>query len=169
VLIFEVDTTRQTNAGHALIVDVDYPNGSSNGNVNDAGAMWTTGEKFFDTKNSISVAIGALVGTRYSVTITKESLPNAAPIRNRYATDKPTLRWSPISWALGYEVQIDNSMTFAAPFSYEAHNVPPSQLSLTPSSSLSDGIYYWRVCALKTDLTCGSWSVPEAFEIDTSP
>ncbi|MEO8609359.1 MAG: hypothetical protein ABI690_15815 [Chloroflexota bacterium] len=167
VLIFEVDTTRETNAGHALIVDVDYANGSSNGNVNDAGAMWTTGEKFFDSRNGISIAIGALVGTHYSVTIAKESAASAAPVRNLNRTGTATLNWNRVSWAVGYNMQIDDSSTFATPFTYEANNLPPSQLWLT--RSLPDGIYYWRVCALKTDSTCGSWSTPESFQIDTSP
>jgi len=51
--------------GGAYVVDPD-----NNGNVNDAGAMWTAGETFTDAANQISVRVNSLSGQFASVTIT---------------------------------------------------------------------------------------------------
>jgi len=43
--------------------------GDGNGNLNDAGAMWTPGETFADTANGITVAVNAQTATGFQVTI----------------------------------------------------------------------------------------------------
>jgi hypothetical protein len=59
-------------------------------------------------------------GDAWEVTITSQSL--APPVLNRFATGNPspmdlppTLCWSPISWAEGYELQVDNHADFSSP------------------------------------------------------
>jgi M6 family metalloprotease-like protein len=54
----------------AQVVDVD-----SNGDPNDAGAMWTAGETFTDQANGISVAVNARTATGFQVTITRGTPP----------------------------------------------------------------------------------------------
>ena len=50
----------------AWVVDPD-----NNGNVNDAGAMWTPGETFTDAANGITVTVNAMNASSFNVTIVK--------------------------------------------------------------------------------------------------
>jgi M6 family metalloprotease-like protein len=50
----------------AWVVDPD-----NNGNVNDAGAMWTPGETFTDATNGITVTVNAMNASSFNVTIVK--------------------------------------------------------------------------------------------------
>jgi hypothetical protein len=62
VVIHKVDTTRSDRV--ARVVDSD-----SNGNPNDAGAMWTPGETFTDPTNGITVTVNAVTTGGFSVTL----------------------------------------------------------------------------------------------------
>lgn len=65
VLINEVDTVTPGRDNPAHVVDAD-----GNGNVNDAGAMWTVGETFSDATNDIRVTVVSASASGYRVTIT---------------------------------------------------------------------------------------------------
>lgn len=69
---------------HRCGVDATVVDPDGNGDVNDAGAMWTPGETFTDAAAKISVTVQALVGNAYRVTI-----QNGA---TQVATDTPTLQ-----------------------------------------------------------------------------
>jgi hypothetical protein len=62
VVIHKVDTTRSDRV--ARVVDSD-----SDGDPNDAGAMWTPGETFTDSANGITVTVNAVSTAGFEVTI----------------------------------------------------------------------------------------------------
>lgn len=57
---------RPTREEPAHVVDVD-----GNGNPNDAGAMWATGETFTDVQNQVTISVGAATGSSIEVIITR--------------------------------------------------------------------------------------------------
>jgi M6 family metalloprotease-like protein/uncharacterized repeat protein (TIGR01451 family) len=61
VIIHDVDTTRSEPAH---VIDAD-----SNGNIGNAGAMWSLGEMFKDTANGIYICVNSATNTGYVVTI----------------------------------------------------------------------------------------------------
>ena len=96
---------------------------------------------------------------------TVTSADNAAPNRNYYRVKRPTLRWLPISWALGYEVQLATDNTFTAGLITGTH--PAGADSYTPSVDLTNGVWYWRIRAKKTTGpdTWSGWSASEQIVI----
>jgi hypothetical protein len=84
-------------------------------------------------------------------------LPNYHTIAN------PTLTWNPIPWARAYHIQVDNNANFSSP-EYESSSIPPNISSAAPT--LDEGVWYWRVRALRDNQTWGSWSSPGSFTID---
>ncbi|MBZ0310169.1 MAG: DUF11 domain-containing protein [Anaerolineae bacterium] len=97
----------------------------------------------------------------WSFTIT--SLAGGAPTRNYFTTSTATLTWYGVTWATGYEIQVDNSPAFATP-EYSNNTLAGSASSVT-TSTLADGLYYWRIRAKKPDGTWGMWSVTDTFTI----
>jgi predicted outer membrane repeat protein len=96
----------------------------------------------------------------HSITL-KVSAPTAATNRNFYDTDTPTLTWTAISNASGYEIQVDTDTAFSAPYSFTDTAIPAGQLSET-MTHLDNGTYFWRVRAKGG---AGLWSTPERIEI----
>lgn len=90
--------------------------------------------------------------------------PNAAPVSHYFTTDQPTLTWTAISGAIGYEIQVSDSKAFSTPLSFTA-TTGANELSAT-TTALSEGVYYWRVHAKKADGSWGAWSVTESFQVD---
>jgi hypothetical protein len=89
------------------------------------------------------------------------SAPNAAPIRNFYSALPITLTWGRVDWAVQYEVQVDNTASFAMPWVHD-QVVPATTLSIQVSG-LSNGTYYWRVRARRANGTWGTWSIVDSF------
>lgn len=156
IIIHHVDVNRPGNAGHALVVD-----GDSNRNVNDEGAIWLPGETFTDNTNNIQIRVISSTSSSFTVYISNNVSPNAAPSRNYNRTIDPTLRWSNVSWALGYTLQVDEEISFDDPL--VDVDLPSSQLELMVS--LPDGIYYWRVCAWRVFGSCNAWSIVERITV----
>jgi hypothetical protein len=73
VVIHHVDTTRGDQ--QARVVDSD-----TNGNPNDAGAIWVPGETFRDVANGITITVDQVTTTGFAVTITTTTAacPDAA-------------------------------------------------------------------------------------------
>jgi uncharacterized repeat protein (TIGR01451 family)/CSLREA domain-containing protein len=88
---------------------------------------------------------------------------NGAPPVNLSTTATPTLTWSLVSWATGYELQIDTEASFQLPYA-DQQQVDAATLSYT-TRPLTIGTYYWRIRAKKQDGTWGSWSHVESFTI----
>ncbi len=91
--------------------------------------------------------------------------PNAAAQRHFFTTLTPTLAWNRISWATGYEIQVDDSKTFAAPL-VDSDNALDSTGLSTVVTLPGDGLYYWRIRAKKPDGSWGVWSTIESFTVD---
>lgn len=89
---------------------------------------------------------------------------NASPVRNVYTTHTPVLTWNALTWATGYEVQVDDALTFAVP-DYKYDTLSASTLSVT-TDFLTSGVWYWRVRGRKIDGTWGAWSAVESFTVN---
>ena len=107
----------------------------------------------------------------FTITITPPIAPLlVAPPTNAYLGDNtPDFSWYPLSPTVPggpfeYQIQIDNVNTFANP----AVDVRQSSTAYTPLQTLSDGVYFWRVRAINSVDTTGTWSLPRAFTIDTT-
>lgn len=82
------------------------------------------------------------------------------PAPTYYMVDTPTLTWGRITWATGYEIQIDDNADFSSPFTSPPLDVDTLEFTTEP---LADGVYYWRVRALPG----GAWSAAQRFEVKT--
>ncbi|MBA3867619.1 MAG: PQQ-dependent sugar dehydrogenase [Anaerolineae bacterium] len=86
---------------------------------------------------------------------------NAAPARNYFTTDTPTLTWNRVTFAHHYVLQVSKTSDFMGAPTYQAGNNLSYMLP-----SLSDGFYYWRVAACSSTVTCGNWSATDTFVVD---
>jgi bacillolysin len=90
---------------------------------------------------------------------------DAAPERNYYTTP-PTLTWTGISWATGYELEIAPNAAFTGS---DKQVFGPGTLSYTVPAQ-PPGLkqrYWWRVRALKGSAAPGPWSAVESFTIQS--
>ena len=96
------------------------------------------------------------------------STPNSAPTAWNFTTDTPTLSWSALSWAIGYEIQISRTAAFALTDVVWSH----VNLNMTPTVmvgvALSNGTYYWRVRGVASQDQVGKYSVTESFTVDAA-
>jgi hypothetical protein len=99
-------------------------------------------------------------------TVTLESSLTASAQRNLYTTSTPTLSWSSVSWAAGYELQIATADTFTENvLVYSDDQIPVGTLFVT-LPALRNGTYYWRVRALPNGGSPGAWSDVNSFAVD---
>jgi hypothetical protein len=93
---------------------------------------------------------------------------SAVPVLNRFTNGQLNwpLTWTPISWAIGYELQVADNSRFTNP---RVYNLAAGVLSydLLPEG-LPNGTYYWRVRAKKDATAFGAWSSTGIFQIDAS-
>jgi hypothetical protein len=100
---------------------------------------------------------------------TLSSTDSAAPLLNYYTTNMPTLNWSRVTWATGYEVQISKRSNFSGEIVYSNNTLTGANLSVTPDAALLDGIYFWRVRPKRPDGTWSStWSSTDSFAVKGS-
>lgn len=92
------------------------------------------------------------------------ALPAAAPGRNNFAGYSFTLSWNRVSWAVEYELQIDDTNTFVAPLSFSA--ILPGSSGETVVTSLDAGRYFWRIRGKNSNGTWGAWSAVESFTVE---
>lgn len=98
-----------------------------------------------------------------SFTIPSEA--NAVPNHNLYFTARPTLTWNRVSWAANYRIEVDTDTAFLPPLTYQQTVTSNNRELILPT--MTDGVYYWRICALAAGETaCTSWSQPEMFTVD---
>ena len=112
---------------------------------------------------------GAVYRITYTacLTIPDPAPAGAAPMRNYFTDATPTLTWGRVSWALGYEIQVDNQSDFSHP-EFEDNALTIDELEVE-TTTLNDCSYYWRVRAKRTATTWGAWSPPQSFVIDAVP
>jgi uncharacterized repeat protein (TIGR01451 family) len=115
---------------------------------------------------SVSALQVDLVSANNSFTAaTKVNASGGMPMLNLFTTSKPTLTWNSVSWAVVYEIEVDDNTSFNNP-NFEDNNIPLGTLTAT-TTPLADGIWYWRVRAKHGDGTWGEWSAIVSFMIDT--
>ncbi|MEO8612342.1 MAG: hypothetical protein ABI690_30885 [Chloroflexota bacterium] len=156
VVIHLVNTQASLQNGDALVVDAD----TTNTNVNDAGARWLPGETFTDIARNISIEVLSSTSTSFSVRVKNNVQPdssNAAPDLLFSADGNYHLSWDPVSWATGYEIQIDTDKDFLLPYYLSDASLPANQWSFD-LTAMQDGIYYWRVRTKDANGLSGSWS-----------
>jgi hypothetical protein len=85
-----------------------------------------------------------------------QPLLNSTPSLNVYSTRTPTLTWNPVSWATGYELQIDDEASFNSPLEYTMVSDTPILSATTPS--LDSCTHYWRIRAIGSNSERGPWS-----------
>jgi glucose/arabinose dehydrogenase len=111
--------------------------------------------------------------TNFTYNAVYGNVSSAAPIRNRYTTAQTiNLSWLPIDTpatpVTGYEVQLSSSLTFASLITIPGNPFGPTVTNFN-APSLTPGIYYWRVRALRAAPAApGPWSSTEVFVV-TSP
>lgn len=79
--------------------------------------------------------------------------------------DTPEFSWSDVDEADEFQLQVDDSSSFSSPEIDTTGDI----LSYTPASALTDAQYFWRVRAIGSDGTFGSWSPLWIVTIDTIP
>ena len=107
VVVCRVDDST-ANQGQSQVVDSD-----GNGNHDDDGTIWVTGETFTDAANGISVAVGACTGSAWQVTITNGSYTAPNTVTNTNDTGPGSLR-NALNWAAKYP---GTTIRFAIPTS----------------------------------------------------
>lgn len=80
-----------------------------------------------------------------------------SPMNSATLRQSPTLRWTPVSGGVLYEIQIDTDSSFGSP-----DFIFTSRSSSYRLAALPDGTYYWRV---KTKDVAGNWSPYSAYRI----
>ncbi len=91
--------------------------------------------------------------------------PGFSPFRNVYASTNVGLTWNRLTWATGYEIEVDNQVNFS---SVNARKSVSGGATLATSIEVpSPGMaYYWRVRGRLPDGTWGIWSPPEQFYVE---
>ncbi|MBL8165596.1 MAG: CSLREA domain-containing protein [Anaerolineae bacterium] len=151
-------------------------NGSGEGRVFLSATSVTTdggGDAAFEVNLSLSVSLGHVITatatdpngntSEFSTCRTVETL-REAPQRNYFTTATPTLTWTRVQQASGYEIQVDNNADFSSP-EYSNSSLPGTALSVT-TSALADGTYYWRVRGRNANGIPGAWSLADSFVVD---
>lgn len=100
----------------------------------------------------------------YTANYVFRSPDNAAPLRNVFSTATPTLTWGSITWAMGYQVEVSRQSNFSS-VDFARDDLDMNTLNVT-TSSLPDGVYYWRVRAQQANGSWGRWSPTEIFVIN---
>ncbi len=76
----------------------------------------------------------------------------------------PAFDWSSVTGADRYNIQVDDSSTFASP----AINISPTPSNYTPTAALTRKGWYWRVRA-HNECGYGPWSSTNTFFVDSFP
>ncbi|MEO8611820.1 MAG: choice-of-anchor Q domain-containing protein [Chloroflexota bacterium] len=97
------------------------------------------------------------------VPVVAVSLPAAAPIPTYYRTTTVPLTWTGVTWAIGYEIQVDDNADFMT-LAYSSSLGADVRSDIANLLSV-DAIYYWRVGAKKSGGVV-VWSAPQKFTVD---
>ncbi len=84
--------------------------------------------------------------------------------RDTLTDPTPTFSWQSVKGAIGYEIQVDDNADFSSP----VIDTFISGTSFTPSMSLTDGVYYWRVRGKNEKGAWGTWTEMRMFAINTT-
>ncbi|MEO8613202.1 MAG: choice-of-anchor Q domain-containing protein [Chloroflexota bacterium] len=93
--------------------------------------------------------------------------PSVAPYKNRFTSTTIDLTWTFITWASGYDIEVDNQSNFSSVNARKS--VDGGQTLATSIQVPSAGVvYFWHIRAKKSDGTIGVWSAPETFYVEPS-
>jgi hypothetical protein len=91
------------------------------------------------------------------------SPPGAAPTAWFYTDNTPDLQWTPLFWAVVYEVQVSRNSAFTD-IVWQSNTIAASNApSVTIGTALADGSYYWRVRGKMPADAGGAWGAFSAF------
>ncbi len=95
-----------------------------------------------------------------------ESVVQDSPGDGSYITDTtPTLIWDPIAGAASYLLQVDDAPDFIS----QVVNASVSGTATNyTTTTLSDGLYHWRILAIDSEGEPGKWSNVSTFTLDTT-
>lgn len=168
VIIHDVLTTRTGNSGPALVVD-DATDG--NDDVNDAGAMWTVGETFYDATNNITITVQSSGASSFTVVINNnyiEPPTSGSPSGNLYI-GFPTFTWTDTTNAPWFNLMIEDNVNNVVLSEWYQKDVsvscPANECSKTITSELFDGSYEWYIRSWNPSGGFSSWDDPTAFTI----
>jgi predicted outer membrane repeat protein len=130
----------QRGAGFARPIDLAEVPNAAGGNGCDVGA--------YELQSLPAVPISPLAAT---------------PEPNYFSDETPTLTWSPITWAVTYEIDVADNRTFTGAAHY---SVDADELSVVVDTPpLADGKFYWRVRAI-SPIRVGEWSSTQIFTVE---
>jgi len=84
--------------------------------------------------------------------------------QNYYGALPVALTWNPISWATGYELEVDDNADFGSP-EYEIDTLSNTDTTVS-ISALSNGSYFWRIRAKNENGVWQGWSQVEQFMLE---
>jgi glucose/arabinose dehydrogenase len=131
---------------------------------NTAWAFWAWSDGSSASHPLVIPAVAATYTATYLSCPVPQNSANAAPPPNYFTTSTPTLTWSRLSWATGYEVQVDNDPSFRTP-EYDNAEIPGTNLYVT-IDALPNCLYYWRVRGQHANSSWGGWSAGQPLVID---
>ncbi len=79
---------------------------------------------------------------------------------------RPIFSWSSVPQAINYTLQLDRSSLFSSVDLVSFTGIDATNYQIT--SDLTDGEWYWRVCAFDTTGNQGNYSIPFLLTIDTT-
>ncbi|MEM2878923.1 MAG: PGF-pre-PGF domain-containing protein, partial [Candidatus Hadarchaeales archaeon] len=102
------------------------------------------------------------------VQINASTLPNLISPEDGINTNDstPEFCWETVS-ADNYHIQVDNDSDFQSP-EIDNYSIPGTENKWTPSTPLSDNLYYWRVRRWLNN-SWYAWTSPWSFRVDTIP
>ncbi|WP_208027901.1 hypothetical protein [Rhabdothermincola sediminis] len=83
------------------------------------------------------------------------------PDTNSPSIDDVVLAWTPAKGASAYDLQVSSNINFTNNVVVNATNIKSTQYS--PSTTLNNGAYYWRVRAKNVSGVAGPWSPTRTF------
>ncbi len=169
-LTFNLEATTQSGLTLSTMLPLTYQGGGLQTVTVDGSNTAYTSQTIhgmnvaFVTTNTGNHTIVADYAGSSVTPVTPTSPPYATPAAPFYPTRYPLLSWSAVSWAQGYEIQIDDNDNFMT-LIVDVDDLPATSLSYTVTDQLPNGIYYWRIRAKKNSSEWGNWSSSVSFVV----
>lgn len=133
-----------------------------------------------DDLSGKNIGIRSVTGERmrgnFVFSFTVAQIPQLPPPRLLSPQDQSVIRsqpafsWEPVPEADHYEIELSTSNTMNPviwPAREESYQLYDVNNPVTPDVVLEDGIYYWRMRAVRADGQKGEWSPIYTFHLDT--
>ncbi len=161
--IFQLDTSLNFNSPDFINVVVGSTSYSHFSTLSDGTLYWRVcAVDYAGNQGSFPSPFTLNIDTLPPGTPTLISPDNIITVND----NRPTFIWSSVSDINYYIFQLDTSLNFDSP---NLINITVASTSYIPVSTLSDGTWYWRVCAVDYAGNQGSYPSPFTLNIDTTP